>query len=363
MNSIRINKNAAISLDRLDGAKLINRSNELLNLNEEYDNFIFNSNNHKSHVFDKLEEISQNKIEEIQLEHWEISDVSMIIYPGIDGIIISNNNQFLKEQIKYFRPKIFNKFVFDLINSNYIQKHHIDKEVFCGFDCAWRNYYHFLVLTLPKYFLNTKYLKNTVPILPDLNNKIEGNETIPSFSQDTFQSIINMSPITLDSITFLKPGIYNFKKIHFFKQTGAELHNVYTCNFQKFYSRFKLNKTDLFKNEKIFLSRKNSRNKRPIDAIEPNLEDNLLKKGYKVVCPDELAFKDQVDLFNNADQISGLHGAAFTNILFNQNKNVSIHEISSLVGNEKGLRPHFFNLAKLKNLEYKCSFRRIPLKS
>lgn len=65
---------------------------------------------------------------------------------------------------------------------------------------------------------------------------------------------------------------------------------------------------------KIFLSRKNCKVQRLTNTDE--IEQIFAENGYQIVCPEELSFDEEVALFNNADVIVGVSGAAFTNIVF-----------------------------------------------
>ena len=41
-----------------------------------------------------------------------------------------------------------------------------------------------------------------------------------------------------------------------------------------------------------------------------------MEKGFKIVTLSNLDFREQIKIFNNADVIVGLHGAAFANLCF-----------------------------------------------
>lgn len=65
---------------------------------------------------------------------------------------------------------------------------------------------------------------------------------------------------------------------------------------------------------KIFLSRKNCNVQRLVNTDE--IEQIFVDSGYRMVFPEELSFEEEVVLFNSADIIVGVTGAAFTNIVF-----------------------------------------------
>ena len=75
---------------------------------------------------------------------------------------------------------------------------------------------------------------------------------------------------------------------------------------------------------------------------------NLLKKkGYQIIRPENLSFKEQIDLFSNAKTIIGAHGAALTNIVFCREKTNIIEIIPSSHPSQKCKR-----LSSILNLKY-----------
>lgn len=65
---------------------------------------------------------------------------------------------------------------------------------------------------------------------------------------------------------------------------------------------------------KIFLSRRDCSVQRLENTEE--IEQIFVESGYQIAFPGELSFEEEVALFNNADVIAGVTGAAFTNIVF-----------------------------------------------
>lgn len=60
-----------------------------------------------------------------------------------------------------------------------------------------------------------------------------------------------------------------------------------------------------------------------------DLKNFLKKKGFKIITLSNYSFKNQIQLFNNAKIIIGLHGGGFANIVFSK-KNTKIIELQSL---------------------------------
>ena len=66
--------------------------------------------------------------------------------------------------------------------------------------------------------------------------------------------------------------------------------------------------------KKIFLSRRNCKVQRLVNADE--VEKIFAESGYQIVFTEKMTFDEQTELFNNADAIVGVTGAAFTNIVY-----------------------------------------------
>ena len=66
--------------------------------------------------------------------------------------------------------------------------------------------------------------------------------------------------------------------------------------------------------EKIYISRKNSKN-RPL-MNEPEVEQLFTKFGFEIVLGEELSMEQQFQLFQNAKVVAGPHGAGLSNVIF-----------------------------------------------
>ena len=75
---------------------------------------------------------------------------------------------------------------------------------------------------------------------------------------------------------------------------------------------------------------------------EYEVKEHLLKNNFIIVKLHEIKFKEQVDLFHNAECIVGLHGGGFGNIVFCK-PGTKIIELRSLTAGEP-----IKNLAKKK---------------
>jgi capsular polysaccharide biosynthesis protein len=113
-------------------------------------------------------------------------------------------------------------------------------------------------------------------------------------------------------------------------------------------------KSDLIQNtslpKKIYIDRSdsssNTRNLRLI-INESEVKSFLIDNGFKSIALGNLHFKEQVELFNNAEFIIGLHGGGFSNLSFCK-KNTKVLELKNTT-DEKVIE----NLALNNDLIYK----------
>lgn len=95
---------------------------------------------------------------------------------------------------------------------------------------------------------------------------------------------------------------------------------------------------------KIYISRSKSTKRRIKNEAE--LLPILAKYGVEVVYPEELSYRDQVQLFFESRYIIGPHGAGFTNTFFSQKASVlELHP-------ETAIKPHYFLLCKGLDFDY-----------
>lgn len=99
--------------------------------------------------------------------------------------------------------------------------------------------------------------------------------------------------------------------------------------------------------DKIYVSRRKASTRRIIN--EDEIEEYLLKRGFKTVYLEDLSFKEQVSLFNNAVSVISVHGAGLANVLFCKS-NTQVVEIFPPNSNSSIYR----NLANNISLKYSC---------
>jgi capsular polysaccharide biosynthesis protein len=207
------------------------------------------------------------------------------------------------------------------------------------------NYWHWLFDVLPRIFLYEKFysLKNIDKILiPDLKEKFQ------------YQTL-NILGIKIKNC--INSQIY--RHIKFYELYSTTHPNLYLKvekvpnwiilllkkNFIK--KSFLKRSYNTFK--KIYIDRGDSKSN--VKDFRRIINENLLKillvsRGFKILRLSEYNFTEQVNIFNNANCVIGLHGAGFANIVFCK-KNTIVLEIKSMTTGDV-----VKNLAISNNLKY-----------
>lgn len=177
------------------------------------------------------------------------------------------------------------------------------------------NYFHWLVEGLPRMWIIEQFPElDAIPILVDhhlIKQHIEALEILNRGKRE---------------IIYLAPGEGYYIENLIYPSHFSWMHNNYyhpmdigkdilisPQAIQYIRNQFLPSKID-FPKQKIFISRKNTTNKRLLNYTE--VEEFFSGLGFHVVCPEELSFVEQVNLFSQAHLIVAIAGAACTNIMF-----------------------------------------------
>lgn len=176
------------------------------------------------------------------------------------------------------------------------------------------NYYHWFFDTISKIYFYKKFFlfkKNDFFLVPGSNLSYQ-RESLKSLG---IKNILNANDIK------------HFKFNELITTNFTNFNSNPPLEIIKFLRNFFLNKYRFSRNEKIkiFLNRDTKNSHR--DIFNKNEIITYLKKNkFKIINPSKLSFSAQVRYFNNAKFIIGMHGAAFTNIIFCK-KNTKILEL------------------------------------
>ena len=211
------------------------------------------------------------------------------------------------------------------------------------------NYFHWLFDVLPRF----KILSNVVNIneidyflLPDTKKKFQ-RETLDIFGISphmSLSSLVNRHIECDEILTTDHPWVIQ-------NEATSEIQNLpsWIISWLKktFTSNFDLK--DINYPKKIYILRSDALpNIQALRRItnEESVIDQVKKNNYKPIVLSDYSFKEQMKFFYNADEIIGLHGAGFANLVFTK----SGSKVLELKPSTAGMVIN--NLAKQCNLEY-----------
>ncbi len=230
----------------------------------------------------------------------------------------------------------------------------------------FNNYCHWTLMEVPLVYLALSSPARKI-VLPDqivqvkqpfqkrwfevLNQVFPNKEIIPRSEFETDDTLLLM-PVNHDSSLQKKPvGKAKYEEYHWGRATPYALEV-----FQQSKSLFHYD--DNLKIEKIYINRKN---RRLINELE--VQEHMESNGFVILDLEELTLDQQVQLFSNADEIVGFHGAGLTNLIFCTDKTRIIEIVDQdcvypsfkdgvHIPGKKANRTYFHMIAHMKNLNY-----------
>ena len=210
------------------------------------------------------------------------------------------------------------------------------------------NYWHWLFDVLPRLEILSKiehYKKIDYFLCPSLEEKFQ-NETLDiiDINKNKRLSSKKYRHISTKSITAVDhPSVLN-------NNPSKEIQNIpnWISKWLKNVFLKKLERNKIFP-KKIYIDRRDAKsNHKHLRKIinEKEIITLLKEKNFKVISLSELTFVDQVSLFNNIDQVVGLHGAGFANIVFCKPGTKVLELKPNMAGDV------IKNLAKTNSLDY-----------
>ena len=209
------------------------------------------------------------------------------------------------------------------------------------------NYWHWIFEVLPKFaiiekVINKKEIDNF--LLPDFEKKFQ-KETLEllNIPFSKILSSISFRHIEAEKLVVTShPYIFNNDAPEAIQQIPKWISLWLKKTFLKEVS---LNSNNSPK--KIYIDRSSSKFKHVRFIQNDELVKNFfIEQGFAPVKLENLSFKDQINFFNNADFVAGLHGAGFANLIFCK-KNTKVLELKS-----KTTSKVIENLAKTNELNY-----------
>ena len=181
-------------------------------------------------------------------------------------------------------------------------------------------------------------------LLPDLKEKFQ-NETLDLINVPSKKRISSKKLRHIEAETVIAVD----HPINFNNYPNKDIQNMPKWILD--YLRLKFLKNGKIKKypDKIYIDRSDSKsNHRYLRKIlnETEILDFLKKKGFSIIRLSDFTFLEQVNLFNNASQIIGLHGGGFANLTFCKPKTFVLELKSITAGDVIG------NLARKLDLNF-----------
>jgi len=254
---------------------------------------------------------------------------NVIVY-GSSNVVSVDKDRIIYELYYYDRRKKFNYSDTAIVSCHddcfVIQYKKCNRDIengvlFSG-NYSW-NYYHFVYEILAKFYLMGQlHIPDDVPLLID-----EVVSTTPQFEE-----LLNFFNSSKRKIVYLKSGcsysvneLYFLPLINFIPPNYNDIRSIEYADCQ-----FALQGLDFLRNsllqkrasvptyKRIYLSRKHASKRRRFNENE--VVAVFAKYDFHILNPLDYTVAEQISLFNNADFIAGVTGAAFTNILFCREK-------------------------------------------
>ena len=208
------------------------------------------------------------------------------------------------------------------------------------------NYFHWMFDVLPRLAIIEKEFnvdKIDYFLFPDLKKKFQ-NETLNILNIPNHKRLSSeiYRHIASDNIIATDHPYSNSNPTEDIKNIPKWISSWLKKKFIK-----EENLKENFKN--IYITRKDSTFNKSVRKIinEDEVISFFKKKNFEIITLSDLQFSEQVSLFNNANLISGLHGAGLANLVFSKRK-TKILEIKSITAGDV-----IKNLALSNELQHK----------
>lgn len=194
------------------------------------------------------------------------------------------------------------------------------------------NFYHFTLESLPKLYVLREHIGKSAIVFPK-NLKVFHKEWIKLLNLEDIIYIgddeVVETPLAV-SATFTSRDLNH--------------HNTIIPEFSGWVLE-KIEKIKCPEHKKIFIGRKNPRHRKLLNLDE--VKRFLEKKGFVYLEMEDYDLPNQIKIFNNADQIICLHGAALTHLCFTQHNTRVVDVI-----HEDFYQWCFLKLSKILNINY-----------
>jgi capsular polysaccharide biosynthesis protein len=195
------------------------------------------------------------------------------------------------------------------------------------------NYYHFLIELIPKILFFYDVIKNY--------EKIIINGPVKPFVSEVF----NFLKLESKLIIMNNEKSYRVKDLIILGPL-SEMSIPSKLQVSLVKSRFLKNNSTSDPTLKVYISRKEAKNRRVVNENE--IEEFFIRMGFMIIQAEKLSFEEQINLFKSTNVLVGFHGAGLTNMIF-MNSNTKVIE---MVKDSNSTNEIFRDISSHNNIDY-----------
>jgi hypothetical protein len=223
------------------------------------------------------------------------------------------------------------------------------------FPLCWHSDHHHFWHFIFEIAFRVYYLKTRHPnLLSEITFLVVGRDSLSPFQKSVIKAILGHLPpfkyisscANCKSAIYIPPVNTLLQKREWLREYSSLLKRVLTEIGPYSKEHSKLSAAYESEQNRIYISRGGARNPRFI-VNEQELIRLLKQRGFKTNDPGSLSLESQAILFNGADVVLGLHGAAFSNMIFMEERRCVVELTHNLYD-----PPTLFILAKQLGLNH-----------
>lgn len=294
----------------------------------------------------------------------------LLIEAGSDGVVFAEDGRYLKETAQ-FSNQGYRRYDLATLQA---RAQTIDEDAFLGIDPGWTNYYHWMVTAIGRMLIHDRVFndRRRIVVADFAHRSANPGSHPPSFAGTVWDQTLDASGLA-PRILPLKDGVYRFRRLdvawldypqpaflaclHPFQTAMRALRsrigaaepprgNVLTRAAQA----IRRGAREPAKGGRHILVRKDT-SRLPDYAAEvlQTLQD---RRGFTIIRPEELDFRQQAALFSAAEIVVSPHGAGLTNLLLG-GPQIKVIELNMRIDRNTYIRPWFYLIADGCGQEYR----------
>ena len=266
-----------------------------------------------------------------------ISDGFFSTEPGRDGIIFLPNGTPLRETCLFGRAPLPDLATLEA------RAVPLDTDVLVVMDCAWRNYYHWLCLAVPKMLMARRIAGFSARCaVPDYDSHRATGWPI-AFSREVWRQSLDLSGLGEDAL-LLRPGLYRARRIYTIWLDDPQP-ALLPCmpDYDRLFEPMRRHlRRDPTLPKRLHIARRADARLDPEESSVIAAE--VARLGFSTIHLEDHDFLGQAQLFFNAEAVVAAHGAGLTNMLFGP-RDLRVLELNRFLDGETHLRPWYYLLA------------------